>query len=378
MKNITAAFITIIVLVAILLPIDATARKFFGIIDYTPSLFIELADEPFFYSIGKTLRYGKTINDSSPVLFNGSFFGGDLKDVYVAPNNKKAAFFYDDKLYLSKITGPAVLLLKNCRGNKYNKIKLGETYYSLLQWDAESRFIYMIRDKKQAPTPKSCWLSPNAVLIRIDTELPTKISEVINDFNSLNYFFIETELICYNYAPGDGSVIWKCFNRDAESFLVTSHQSSKIFLENGDVINGKPFVSYFGNIYESEIWLTNYGYSFRANTDGTIGLFSKHDIQKPIFKIQGTHNIKGHFCDGILQQGCKVLPGGRYALLNVWHDNFKGQLLVDGQTGKYRELPAKTNVYLNLNSYNYEHFNFIFGPGQQPEFLPATRLQTNY
>lgn len=381
MKNINKVIISIALLATVLLPLDATAGKFFGIIDYAPSSFMELADEPFFYSIGKTLRYGRTISDSSPVLFKGSFLwrDRDLMEVYVSPDNKKAAVFYGNNLYLAKTTGPAFLLLSNFRQNRYyDKIKVGEVYYSKLQWDAESKFVYMIKDKMHIHTPGSSWHSPEVVLVRIDVDSPIKVFEVIKDFNSLHYFFVGTDAICYNYAPRDGSVVWKCFNRGVES-LVASHRDNQILLANSTIIKGKPFESYFGNIYESGIWLTNYGFFLKKiNTDGLIGFYSKSDNQKPIFKIQGGHNIKGHFVDGILQYGCKVLPGGRYAVLHVWHDNFKGRLLVDGRTGKYRELPPKTNVYLNLNSYNYDHFKFDLGPGKQPEFVPATRLQTNY
>ncbi len=381
MKNNHPVIILIILLAASFFPCVASAGNFFGIIDYAPSSFVELVDAPFFYSIGKTLRYGRTISNMSPVLFEGSFFGRDLdeKAVYVSPDNKKAAFFYGKNLYLAKTTGPSVLLISNCRKNTYyNKIKVGEIYYSNLQWDAESKFVYMVKDKKHVHTPRSCWHSPEVVLVRIDMDSPTKVYEVIKDFNSLHYFFVGNDTVCYNYALGDGSVVWKCLNRGVESF-VASHRDNQILLANDTIIKGKPFESYFGNIYESEIWLTNYGFCLKKiNNDGLIGFYSKSDNQKPIFKIQGGYTFKGDFTDGILQCGCKVLPGGRYALLHVWHDNFKGQLLVDGQTGKYHELPAKTNVYLNLNSYNYEHFKFDLGHGNQPEFLPAAKLQTNY
>jgi len=58
----------------------------------------------------------------------------------------------------------------------------------------------------------------------------------------------------------------------------------------------------------------------------------------------------------------------------VFQQPVKGELLVDAQTMKYRELPAKTNVYLNLNSYNYKHFKFDLGLTKEPEFPQAYKF----
>lgn len=361
----------------ILFPLDTVARQPFGIIDYSPSSYVELADEPFFYSTGKTLRYGRTINDSSPVVFKGSFFGGDLADAYIAPDNKKAAVVSNGNLYLATANEPARLLLENADNMDGTESREGDVFYKYhtIQWDAESRSIYIVRDKKKKARPYAQSDSPDATLVRIDIDSPTRIIEVIRDFRSWYYFFVNNDAICFNYPPGDGSVVWKCSQQGKVS-RVKSHQNGRIVLKNGIVISGKPFVSYNGDIYEREIWFTKYGFSLTDSADGTTGLFSNSDLQKPILKIQGGKNFKGLYTDGVVDRGCRVLPGGRYILLNVSHDDFKGQLLVDGLSGKYRELPAKTRVYLNLNSLNYEHFKFKMGATKRPEFVPASRLRS--
>lgn len=372
MKQAGIKFILLVLSAVIICPINAIAKQFFGIVDYKPAEYVESVSEPFFYSIGKTLRYDRTINDTSPVVFKGSFFGDDLREVFVSPDNQKAAVFYGDKLYLARTTGPALLLLSDCR---FNKFKVGETYYSELQWDEESRIIYMIRGSEHVRTPQSSWRAPDAALVRIDINSPGKVVEVISNFNSLNYFFVGDDTICFNYGRKDGNVEWRCAQNGKIS-RVKLQQNGEIILENGMAVQGRPFVSYDqGNTYESEIWLSNYGFTTKRTEGNITVFFSKNDSSKPLFKIQGGHNIKGHYVDGIAQTGCKVLPGGRYALLNVAHDNFRGQLLVDGETGKYRELPANTKVFLNLNSLNYDHFKFDLGPTKHPEFLPAARLR---
>jgi hypothetical protein len=58
MRFLNLGLMLMLLLGAIAFPSDTVARDFFGIIDYKPSSFTEVADEPFFYSIGKKLRYG--------------------------------------------------------------------------------------------------------------------------------------------------------------------------------------------------------------------------------------------------------------------------------------------------------------------------------
>ena len=362
---------------AIISPSDAVARDFLGIIDYKPSSFTEVADEPFFYSIGKTLRHGRMISDNAPVLFSGTLFGGDLGLVYDSPDHKKAAIVYGGNLYVAEATVPARLLLKNVDNYAAPGIQQGDMFYNyaMLQWDEESTSIYIVRDKKQSQLKDQIW-SRDATLVRIDIVAPNKSVDVIPNFRSLNYFFVGNEAICFNYSPDDGSVVWKC-SYQGNVGLVRSHHGEQIVLEDG-VVNGRPFLSYHqGSRDESEIWLTNYGFSLRRTSDDTVAFFSGSDHQTPTFKIRGGYNFKGEFVDGVRQTGCKVLPGGRYALLDVYHDNFTGQLLVDGLTRKYRELPPRTKIWWNLNSSNYKHFKFAIGETKRPEFVPAASLRTS-
>jgi hypothetical protein len=328
-----------------------------------------------FFNVGTAL--GLSITDDAPVLFSGTLFGGDLTLVYDSPDHKKAAIVYGGTLYVAEATVPARLLLKNVDNYAAPGIQQGDVFYKYptLQWDEESRSIYIVRDKKQSQLKDQIW-SRDATLVRIDIDAPNKSVDVIPNFRSLHYFFVGNEAICFNYSPGDGSVVWKC-SYQGNVGLVRSHHGEQIVLEDG-VVNGRPFLSYHqGDIYESEIWLTNYGFSLRRTSDGTVAFFSGLDHQTPIFKIRGGYNFKGHFEDGIGQTDCKVLPGGRYALLDVSHDNFTGELLVDGLTGKYRELPTKTRIWWNLNSSNYKHFKFDIGETRWPKFIPAASLRTS-
>jgi hypothetical protein len=42
------------------------------------------------------------------------------------------------------------------------------------------------------------------------------------------------------------------------------------------------------------------------------------------------------------------VPPGRYALLPGSLDNFKGELLIDGLIGQYRELPKNSRAYTSM------------------------------
>jgi hypothetical protein len=50
------------------------------------------------------------------------------------------------------------------------------------------------------------------------------------------------------------------------------------------------------------------------------------------------------------------LPGDRYFLFDVSCKNYRGQLLVDTETGNYQRLPQKTRVYLAMNTTTDRHY----------------------
>jgi hypothetical protein len=350
-------------------PFAAVAGEFFGIVEYKPSSFVERATTPFFYSIGKQLKFGDSISESAPAIFQGKFTESRL-EVFPSPDQKKATVVSGGNLYLVEAGKPAQLLLEKVSNDEPRSVRVGKAFYkyTMLQWDEHSRYIYIAKDKKQK-TLFEQGFSKDAVLVRIDIKDPSSIIEVVLDFRSIKYFFLGDEAICFNYALGNGDVIWKC-SLNGQMQAIKKGSIDQIELEGGRKITGRLFQSYMGGIDERDIWLSRYGFSLKTTPDGYIGFYSANLQQTPVFRIRGGINIKGHYSDGITQFGCSVLPGGRFALLNVWHDNFKGQLLIDGVNGRYRELPRDTKVYQNLNSFNYENVIFNMAENSWPEFLP--------
>jgi len=340
-------------------------HDFFGILNYKPSKFTEQMEKPFFYSIDNTLRYGNTISKESSILFKANFGDKSLKaaQVLVSPDNTKAAVISDHKLYVvyANPQKPSKFILEHSF-NYDPKIPMGEFFYKypLLQWSQNSTSLYIASDIKKEVGKQS--FSHDAVLIHIDLEnTPITLRPIIRDFAALKYFFIDDMTLCFNYAMPNGDVKWKCFFQEKSQF-VKSYTSNNITLEDGTKIEGSSLASYLpihmhksrleSDINEnfSFIHLTNTKISENTVYDKpTIGLVSKQYSEKPIIKIQGGHNIKGHVVYGIGgDDNIKLFPDTRYLFLDVSHDNFQGQLLIDGLKGQYKELPKKTKVYVDI------------------------------
>ena len=347
-------------------------KEYFGILNYSPSKFLEKAESSFFYSIGNQLKYGMSVDETAPALFEGKYFGGNFVAVFPSPDNKKVALVSNKKLYVVGIGISPQLVLDHVVSYDPKEIGYKEIYYKwpTIQWDSKSRYIYIAKDKKQ---PQGHWQRPHsrdAILVRIDTENAYNISEMIVDFRSLHYFLVGSDGLCFDYALDNGDVIWKCLTENGV-LKAQSVTSDGIQLDNKSTLTGRPFLSYKPNIYESDIWMSRYGFFVKRINEKLDGLFLKSKPEIPLIRISTGVNIKGRHVNGIRQMGGAVLPGGRYVLLNVWHDSFKGQLLLDSATGEYRELPKETNVYRNLNSDAYDDFVFSVGQIRGNEFKPS-------
>lgn len=346
------------------------ANESIGISNYHPSQFVERAETPFFYSIGKQLKYGLNIDETAPSLFEESWFNGDLVRVYPSPDNQKVAIVSNRKLYIARLGRQPLLALENVDHYSPDKMIAGKVYYKwpTLQWHPNSRFIYIARDKKQWFISNQTF-SEDAILVRIDIDNIGKVEEVIPDFRSNRYFFVGIDNICFNYAPGDGSVIWKCSSENGVS-KARSLDATGIHLDNGVVLAGPRFISYEPNIYESAIWMGLYGFSIRQIDNRQDALFHKDAPSTPLLVFNAGGNGKGHRVNGILQSGGSVLPGGRYILLNM----VDGQILFDRFSSYYRKLPKSTRVFRNLNNTHYE--DFVFSIDNRPgnsfnHYVPA-------
>jgi hypothetical protein len=364
-----------ITLVGVLFAISqgVLAKEAIGISKYHPSHFVERAEFPFFYSIGKRLKYGLSIDESAPALFEGSWINGDLIGVYPSPDNQKAAVISNRKLYIAQVGKPTSLALENVDHYAPKRLGDGVVYFKWpsLQWHPNSRFIYIAKDKKQKVSEQS--FSKEAILVRIDMENIGVTEEVIPYFRSMSYFFAGSDSVCFNYALGDESVIWKCSTARGIS-RARSIDSTDIHLDNGVVLKERRFLSYRPNIYESTIWMGRYGFSVRQINERQDALFHKDATNFPLLTFNAGRNIKGHRVNGIRQTGGSVFPGGRYLLLNMVRDSSEVQILLDRVSGHYRKLPEDTRVYRTLNSTHYEDFVFSIDNRPGNSFMPDARV----
>jgi hypothetical protein len=353
------------------------ARDFFGIADYRPSTFIEAPSGPFFYSVGNKLRFGSVLADDGPILFEAKSSDRGIWAVYVSPDETKAAVASGGNLYLVQPGQSPVLLVREA----YNLMAWGSNAhmkgpvnkliydYGQLQWDASSQFLYI---------PQGVWRDrypSHMALLRIDIGNPTDVIEIAEDASGLNMFSVGSNTVCFKRVVNKGDLIWRCTTGDIER-SPKAIEADRIVMDDGTSVDGKPFASFRGS--SGEIWLIAAGFSIRAY-NGRWGFFSKDRPDEPIFQFNGgVEWLKGHYGDGIYTVRCSVLPGGRYAFLELLMENFKGgraQIVVDGATGQYREVPRDSLVYRNLNSFNYDNVKFGLKPLDSPEFELTRQLR---
>jgi hypothetical protein len=351
----------------------AIANEAYGISNYRPLDFVEIADSPFFYSIGNQLKYGSRIDESAPSLFEVSWLNGKLVKVYPSPDNQKAAIVSNRNLYIVKAGRAPLLALENVDHYGPKTMTEGDVYFKwpTLQWHPNSRFIYIAKDRKQKAWEQH--FSKHAILVRIDIENVGVIEELIFDFRSANYFFVGSDSVCFNYAPGDGSVIWKC-STDKGIARARALNSKGIHLDNGVVLTEQRFLSYQPDLHESRIWVACYGFSIRQINERQEALFYKDAQNNPllIFNYAKGRGFKDHSATGFQRIGGSVLPGGRYALLDLGERSSEGQILLDRVSGHYRKLPKDTRVYRNLNSTHFDDFVFSIDPVSANSFKPNT------
>lgn len=362
-------------LLAIAGPVMPTkAKNFFGIVDYKPSTFVEQPAAPFFYSIGNKLRFGGVIADEGPIVFEAKPSDGGIWAVYVSPDETKAVVASGGNLYFARPGQPATLLLRDAydvmAGQGATKGPIGKPIYDYraLQWDASSRFIYIPRGvwDNGYPSPSALW--------RIDVSDPANTVEITHDMKAFGMFFVGDEGTCFTRVVNRGDVIWRCIVGGVEK-SPKAIEARRIVMDDGTSAEGEPFSSHSWS--RGGLWLTAAGFSIR-DYNGRWGFFSKN-FDEAIFQFNGgVEPLKGHYVDGIYDINANVLPGGRYAFLDLLMENFKGRrgkILVDGLTGQYREVPNDTLVYRNLNSINYDRVKFGLRWSDWPKFEPMFPLR---
>ncbi|MDR2506633.1 MAG: hypothetical protein LBD67_01345 [Candidatus Accumulibacter sp.] len=360
-----------------------------GIVDYRPSEFQEVADSPFFYVIDGQLKHGVSIDPNALTLFSATppvkkplswseiLFNYKIKRrsglrVYPSPDNRKAAVIDDEKLYLVQPEKTPVQLLENVDVfNDRNEISFGgEPWHrsEFLQWDASSRYIHIVLDKKPSflhPALKTIHRvsSDTAQLVRLDTQNLTQPKTLVDRFHAelwwwgysyaARYFLVGEDVVC---SKGLFQRHWECATPKGR-FPIKSYSEQEIILENGESLTGRQFVS-VDRYQNAENGLEKLD-SIRRHSGLCVklvekpegifdGLFSEDTPNKPLLLFRKIHDTRDYYNSLF---NTNILPGGRYIPISLkiyLGDEARfGQILLDRKTGKYRELPKNTRIYFN-------------------------------
>jgi hypothetical protein len=327
--------------------LSRTACGKYGVVD-APGDFREMAAAPFFFSIGRQLKHGTSIDENAPTLFTAE---KTVDYVFTAPDQQKAAVVSGQTLYLVEPGKPPVRLLENSIapqwvneeipymqlwGGKVGKPSVPLFYKAVsLQWDAASRYLYIVR------------IGESNSLMRLDTRKPSSAPEEIarDVLEQVKYFLVGDRNLCLERRR-EGAPEWRCVTPQGE-FRLDSFADGILRLENGATLDGSPFLSFHANSRDAIAWMHHNDFFFQDNDpSGDKFLYSADAYpHKPIFRLK-TVKFSPLRPDGFLPRRTAMLLGGRYLFLSFLFGDF----LVDRDTGLYRTLPEATKVYVNLNS----------------------------
>jgi hypothetical protein len=344
-----------------------------------PGDFIEVAETPFFFSIGRQLKHGKSIDANAPTFFTAE---KTLDYVFAAPDQQKAAVVSSRTLYLAQAQAdklPARLLENVITPLSFpgtdeqlplTRLLWGDErpprparYYrtNSLQWDAASRYLYVIQN------------GTNPALIRFDTRQPAPAPEELarDVLEQAPYFLVGDNSFCL-LRKNEEEPEWGCITPQGE-FRLDSFADGILRLENGETLVGSPFLSLHADGHATAVWMKHGGFFFHSietpDGDGDTLLYSDRRPDTPLFRFKRVKYSRPQApADGFLPRRTAILPGGRYLFLGFLFGNF----LVDRDTGLYRTLPKATRVHVNLNSAQNPRFRDEESPLPRFRYLNLT------
>jgi hypothetical protein len=315
-----------------------------GILDFHPTTFDARAAAPFFYSIGKELKYSDSIDRDAPTLFLG-----ELLDFQVSPDGNRIAFVSNHRLTVIDNKGKAQIIgAVDSIYRSFKPIGKGFIRDDGFQWSPDSMSVYFLRDKFYR-SKRSQLFSEFGELWKLDVASGEQ-KMVIRPFRGFQIIF-----------GGGGSEIYFAVplaNGDLELELYDG-SIVRDFAAPGSAWSPpgmKPFYSLSSVDYMQKVLPGMHllqAFDFNANRQ-TLAFGDK-------ILLQLTRYCDSFFgcgdCD--VMMGSMFIPGNRFFLLNVpYCRNYKGELLVDTRTGAYETLPKGTRVFTTANTQTYPHYKF--------------------
>jgi hypothetical protein len=320
-----------------------------SIVDFHPTAFEAKTDSPFFYSIGEALKYSSSIDPNTPTLFRGK-----ISNFQVSPDGKRIAIISGHELSVVDYHGNIQKIGAVDSIDRAFK-PIGRTLIrdDDFQWSRESKSLYFIKDKFYR-SRMSQLFSEFGELWKVDVESGEQ-QLVIKPFRAYQIIFGKGANIYFAVPLANGDLILEMFDGNTVR-VVAARNADPTFPRDSPLIEKSPVYSY------SRV-------EYMQNVLPGIHLLQSFDSSRQVQKLALREKLLlelTYYCDS--WSGCGesdemldsvFLPGSRFFVLNVpYCRNFKGQLLIDTQTGNYQTLPKDTRVFITANTETYPHYRF--------------------
>jgi hypothetical protein len=308
-----------------------------NIIDFSPTSFPVKADAKFFYAIDKELKYSDHIDPQAPTLLRGS-----IKSFLVSPDANRIAVVVNGRLLIvgaNAVLGEVANVDTIYRSHK----PIGRQFFRNqdFQWSCDSKSIYLIRDEYYR-SKGSQLFSLKGELWKFDVETGN-LALILKPFAAHSYFFDQDSAIYYSEPTGGGDLQLKIFNGRASMNVDAYPPGGK---------NEVPFYSFASSMLDNakaQAWLN-------VRLDHRDGLESVVINERKYLTVtQGKGWEGSYYCtrhlDGVF------LPGDRYFMLDLPDcSNYRGQLLLEIESGRYQTLPRNTVVFRTMNTTTFSHY----------------------
>jgi hypothetical protein len=327
----------------------AAKEKRPGIMNFSPTTFGAKSSSPFFYAIGEEVKYSNSIDPNSPTIFRGKIW-----NFQVSPDGKRMAFVSDHRLMVVDQLGKAEVI-GSVDSVERNFKPVGKSFIrdNEFQWSPDSKALYFIRDTFYRSKMMQLF-SDLGELWRFDIESAQQ-QLVIKPFRAFQIILAGESDIYFAVPLANGDLKLELFDgnivRDIASGGSGLDSAGKLPIGGKKLVYSFSAVEYMQKVLPG-MHVTQ-DFDFKQNTQ-TLKLGDKA-------RLEMTRYCDSFFgcgdCDEMV--GSVFLPGDRFFLLNVpYCSNYKGELLIDLQTGSYMPLPKDTRVFVTANTETYPHYRF--------------------
>lgn len=320
------------------------------IVDFHPARFNAVASRPFFYSVGKELKYGSEIDERAPALLRG-----DFSEAEVSPDGEKIAVVADGVLKVVDRSGRDVETVAKVQSIFQEPKPYGEWFFrdGNIQWSPDSQSIYLIRDKYYHSKGGQLF-SKYGQLWKYDLKTHA-LQLVLKPFPAGSYFFGCNHGIYFSVPTQGGDLHLEYFDGKTVSKIGTLNEYHIPVQSLQSKFKEQPFYSFSSwNLrYEFFSLAAHHVHSVYRSKPGFEDLMIGSQRYMRFSAASGGFDLSSAYC---YDEDGRFLPGDRYFLISTHCGNYSGQLLIDIQSGLYMRMPKKTAVYLKANTDTDPHY----------------------